>query len=199
MGWIVALVVLFCVAILPIGICGIYNEDGPAVSILIGIFRLKIYPRQKREKKEKSKAVKKTVTKKAGPKPKEEKKKGGSFKDFLPIVNTIFDFLGDFRRKLCVNRLEMKLVMAGDDPCDLAINYGKAWTALGNLMPLLEQAFVIRKRDLEVECDFSSVQTRIAARIDLTITVGRLLTIVVYYGIKILYQFLKIRKGGAKQ
>ena len=96
----------------------------------------------------------------------------------------------------------MKLVMAGDDPCDLATNYGKAWAALGNLIPLLEQVFVIRKRDLEVECDFTADQTRITARLDLTITIGRLLAIVVFYGVKILCQFLKIsktRKGGANQ
>ena len=183
MGWIIALATLCGLAILPIGVCAIYNEDGPIVSILIGIVRLKIFP--KKEKPE---------TKKAGDKSKEEKKRGGSVKDFLPLLNTVLDFLGAFRRKVRVKRLEMKLVMAGDDPCDLAVNYGKAWAALSNLMPLFERAFVIRKRDLEVECDFTADQTRISARLDVTITVGRLLTIAVYYGIKILYQLIIMSK-----
>ena len=194
MGWIIALATLCSLAILPIGVCAIYNEDGPIVSLLIGIVRVKIFPKHKCEKNKKTSKKEKPETKKAGVKSKEEKKRGGSVKDFLPLLNTVLDFLGAFRRKVRVKRLEMKLVMAGDDPCDLAVNYGKAWAALSNLMPLFERAFVIRKRDLEVECDFTADQTRISARLDVTITVGRLLTIAIYYGIKILYQLIIMSK-----
>ena len=108
--------------------------------------------------------------------------------------------LGAFRRKLRVNVLELKLILAGDDPCDLAVNYGKAWAALGNLLPRLERVFVIKKRDLEVECDFTANETLVTARLDLTITLGRLLALGVVYGIRALITFLKIkkkRKGGA--
>ena len=108
--------------------------------------------------------------------------------------------LGAFRRKLRVNVLELKLIMAGNDPCDLAVNYGKAWAALGNLLPRLERVLVIKKRDLEVECDFTSNETLVTARLDLTITLGRLLALGVVYGIRALITFLKIkkkRKGGA--
>ena len=120
--------------------------------------------------------------------------------DFLPLVRTALDFLGAFRRKLRVNRLEMKIIMTGGDPCDLAVNYGRAWAALGNLVPLLERCFVIKKRDLEVECDFVAEETLIYARLDLTITLGRILLLAVRYGIRALREFLKImklRKGGA--
>ena len=97
--------------------------------------------------------------------------------------------------------MELKLILAGDDPCDLAVNYGKAWAALGNLMPQLERVFIIKKRDLEVECDFTADQTLVFARLDLTITLGRLLHLIVVYGIRLLRQYLSIvktRKGGAK-
>lgn len=60
------------------------------------------------------------------------------------MVKVALNFLGDFRRKLRVNRLELKLILAGGDPCDLAVNYGRAWTAVGNLMPQLERLFVIK-------------------------------------------------------
>ena len=111
------------------------------------------------------------------------------------------DFLDAFRRKLRVDHLEMKLVLGGGDPCDMAVNYGKAWAALGNLMPLLNRAFVIKKRDLEVECDFLADTTVITARLDLTITVGWVLSLLVVQGIPALREFLKLmkkRKGGAK-
>lgn len=135
-------------------------------------------------------------------KPREEPKEesGGSWTDFLSLIPIVFDFLGDFRRKLRVNRLELKLIMAADDPCDLAINYGRAWAALGNLLPQLERFLVIQKRDLEVECDFTATQTLVIARLDLTITLSRILAAVFKFAFRALMEFLKImkkRKGGA--
>lgn len=202
MGWLIAAGVLFLLAILPIGISAIYNTYGPLVRLIVGPVKFTVFP-SKREKKEKDRPKTKKEKKEPAPsvKTKSKEKKGGSFKDFLPLVDLILNFLGKFRRKLRVNRLEMKLVMAADDPCDLAVNYGKAWTALGNLMPHLERLFVIKKRNLEVECDFTAEKTLIFARLDLTITIGRILSLGVVDGIRILRQYLKImktRKGGAK-
>ena len=59
---------------------------------------------------------------------------------------------------------------------------------------------MIKKRDLEVECDFTADQTLVIARLDVTITLGRLIALGVVYGIRALITFLKIRKkrkGGA--
>ena len=126
--------------------------------------------------------------------------KGGSWKDFLSLIPVVLDFLGDFRRKLRVNRLEMKLILAADDPCDLAINYGRAWAALGNLWPMLERVFVIKKRDVEVACDFTASKTLVTARMDLTITLGRMLAAVCKFALRALKEYLNImkkRKGGA--
>ena len=202
MGWLIAAGVLFLLAILPVGVSATYNTYGPLVRLIVGPVKVTVFP-SKKEKKEKDKPKTKQEKKEPAPsvKTKSKEKKGGSFKDFLPLVDLILNFLGKFRRKLRVNRLEMKLVMAADDPCDLAVNYGKAWTALGNLMPHLERLFVIKKRNLEVECDFTAEKTLIFARLDLTITIGRILSLGVVDGIRILRQYLKImktRKGGAK-
>ena len=125
---------------------------------------------------------------------------GGSWKDFLSLIPVVLDFLGDFRRKLRVNRLEMRLILGGGDPCDLAINYGKAWAALGNILPHLERFLVIQKRDVEVACDFTASKTLVTARMDLTITLGRLLAAVSRFALRALKEYLNItnkRKGGA--
>ena len=58
---------------------------------------------------------------------------------------------------------------------------------------------MIQKRDLEVECDFTANETLVIARLDLTITLGRLLALGIVYGFRALIEFLKIkkkRKGG---
>ena len=119
----------------------------------------------------------------------------------MPLIQTALEFLGSFRRKLRVDRLIVNLVLAGDDPCDLAMNYGKMSGALGALLPQLERLFVIKKRSVDVQCDFTADTTRITARLDITITLGRLLALAVKYGVKVLRQYfmiLKTRKGGAK-
>lgn len=131
---------------------------------------------------------------------KSRKASGGPITDFLPLVGTVVDFLGNFRRKLRVNHLELKLILAAEDPCDLAVNYGRAWAAVGNLWPRLERWFVIKRRDVEVECDFTASETLIIARLDLTITLGRVLACVFTFAFHALVEFLKImkkRKGGA--
>lgn len=130
------------------------------------------------------------------------KKKGGSILDFLPLVKLGLNFLGEFfGKKLRVNCLELKLTLAGGDPCDLAMNYGRAWEAIGNLWPRLERMMVIQKRDINIQCDFEGDKTLIYTRLDISITLGRLLGIAVRYGWRALVTFLKIRKkrkGGAK-
>lgn len=221
MGWWITLGILFLLAILPLGASVKYDEDGPLVKIIAGPIRIRIFPAKKKDKP--SKAQKKKTDEKKAPEPapkseppmtlpreelpqkKEKNKKGGSVLDFLPLVRLAFDFLGDFRRKLRLNRLELKITLAGEDPCDLAMNYGRAWEALGNLMPKLEKWFVIKKRDLDVQCDFTASETVIYARLDITITLGRIISLVVVYAVRALIKFLKIKKmrkqneGGAEK
>ena len=209
MGWLIALGILVLLAITPVGVHARYNSDGILLRAIVGPVKITLLPRKKKEKKREStektvkpKKVKVPKQKKKPDKPADNQEKGGSVTDFLPLLQLVFDFLGEFRRKLRVNRLELKLVLAGGDPCNLAVNYGKAWAAVGNLMPQLERFFVISKRDVEVECDFTAGQTLIIARLDLTITIGRLLSMAVRYGIRAVREYLKIinkRKGGAVQ
>ena len=196
MGWLIALGVLLLLAVLPLGVRFLYNSDGPLLQLLFGPFRFKVFPSDKeRPKKNKpKKQVKKNKGKKTS------KKKGGRLSDFMPLVRTALDFFGDFRRKLRIRRLELNLVLGGGDPCDLAINYGKTWTAVGNFMPVLERWFVIKKRDVEVECDFTASKTLVTARMDLTITLGRMLAAVCKFALRALKEYLNImkkRKGGA--
>ena len=208
MGWVIFFAVVLLLAILPLGVFVSYDEDGVVVKIVAGPVKITLFPRPKKEKKSEKKSKKKTSASPAEqlPKPPQppkqipEKKKGGSWTDFLPLVQVALDFLGSFRRKLRINQLELKLTMAGDDPCDLAVNYGRAWAAVGNLMPQLERLFVIKKRNIEVACDFTASQTLVKFRSEATITLGRLVSLVVVYGIRVFREFWKIktkRKGGA--
>ena len=201
MGWLIALGILTLLLVLPLGVSAVYDSDGPRVSVLAGPVRIPVYPAKKKDKKPKQKKEKKSAPPKAKPaKTTKTEKKGGSVTDFLPLVEIVLDFMSEFRRKLRVNVLELNLVLAGSDPCDLAINYGKATAALGNLWPRLEELFVIKKRDVKIQCDFEADKTLVKARLDLTITLARVFSVSFRYGIRALKELKKIlnkRKGGA--
>ena len=208
MGWLVTLGILILLAVLPLGIHIRYDEDGVLGKLIAGPIKILLFPKPKKEKgtkKEKPKKEKKKPKKKKAASPTATagapaKKKGGPVTDFLPLVDVALGLLNDLRRKLRVDCLELKVIMAGGDPCDLAVNYGKAWAALGNLQPLLERVLVIRKRDIDIECDFVAPSTLITARVEITITLGRILALVAVNGFKVVKEFLKImkkRKGGA--
>lgn len=215
MGWLITCGILTLLAVLPLGVRIRYDGAGPLVRVILGPVKITVFPRPKKEKKaRKEKEQEKEIEEQVRPEkenlpqppqpPKEKtpqtEKKGGSLKDFLPFVKLGLDFLGDFRRKLRLDDLYLRLILASSDPCDLAVNYGKTWAAVGNLMPALEKWFVIKKRDVEVQCDFTASETRVIARLDITMTLGRLVSLVAVYAVRGLKEFLhfkKIRKGGA--
>ena len=203
MGWLVALLILFLLAILPLGASVLYDEDGPRVRIVAGPVKIQVFPMKKKAKKDKpKKEAKKKPAKAEKPakKPAPKPKSGGSWTAFLPLVRIALDLLTDLRRKLRVNELKLHLTMAGDDPCDLAVNYGRMNASLAALIAQLERCLVIKKRDVHIDCDFAASETVILARLDLTITLGRILSIAAVYGVKGLKTFLNIKKqreGGA--
>ncbi len=195
-GWLIALATVAGVAVLPVGIRLSYNDKGGAAWLSVGPYRKQLYPYKKSRSKNKSTSSKGSVS--------EQKEKtgkdGGKVSDFLPLMNVLLDLLKDFRRRLVVVYLQMNLVLADKDPADLAVHYGSAWAALGNLLPLLENSFRIKKRDLQVQCDFCASETRIYAFAHIKITLGQLLMFVFRYGIRGVFQYIKIinnRKGGA--
>lgn len=202
MGWLIALAVVMGIGWIPLGAQIHYDEDGFLVRVIASFLRFTVFPMPGKKKPKEKKP--KASPQKASGQPKQSQpaaeKKGGKLSDFLPLAKVALDLLNDFRRKLRVDDLRLKLILAGDDPCDVAIGYGRAWEAVGNLMPLLERVFVIGKRDVEVECDFESTQTRVIFHMDITVTIGRMLSLAAVYGIRLLIEFIKLqkkRKGGA--
>lgn len=188
-GLCIAFAVIVLLAFLPIGVRLSYDEAGVFVWLKVGFVRLRLYPQDKTEKSPEDSKKNSDNTKKG-----EKKAKGGSLTDFLPIGRIVLDFLSDFRRRLWVQNLQFKLIMAGDDPCDLAVHYGEAWAAVGSLFPLLEQYVKIKKRNVEVLCDFTAAQTRVIAKADIRITLGRFLTIALRHGARGFKEYQKLSK-----
>lgn len=210
MGWLITAAVLILIGFVRLAFYVRYDADGPLVQLLLGPLKWTLVPGKKKDnkKEKKKKDQKKADASKEdklptdpppAAKPK-KKKSGGSLADFLPLVKVVLDFLGEFFNRIRFQKLYFKLILAGDDPCDLAVNYGRAWAALGNLGPVLDNALHIKKRDLQIECDFEAEQTLVDAEANITITLGRTLHLLLRYGYRALKEYLNLknkRKGGA--
>lgn len=194
MTWLIVAAVLILICLIPLGVRAVYSAEGFRLWLLIGPVKIFLLPKKKTEEKPAKKQKKSPNNTGKQEKKQEETKETGSLRDFLPLLDVAKRLLGSFFRKIRIRRLEVKLVLAGDDPCDLAVNYGRTWAATGGIIPILEELFVIKKRDVQIGCDFTAEETKIYAAADITILIGRLLGRIGVYGYQALREFLKIRK-----
>ena len=183
-----ALLVLGCIllffvllACIPVGAELRYAEELTVCVTVCGI-RFRIFP-AKKEKKSKQKKKPKKPKPQGGEKPKQKK----SLTAYLPLA---LDFLDGFRRKLLIRRLTLHAVFGGSDPADAALNYGRAWAVIGNLMPRLRRAFRIRKEQVDAVYDPDIPRLQIQCVLSLSLTVGQALAL----AFRALRQFLQIRR-----
>ncbi len=196
-GWMIALGVLTLLWVLPLGVSAVYDRKGGRVWVLIGPVKIPILPQSSRKKEATQSTPSSQHGSKPSPKPESQQThSGGSIAQFRPWLDLGGELLGDLRRKLRVNRMELELTMAGDDPCDLAVNYGRANAALAVLVEQLEGWFIIRRKRIQVDCDFAGEETVIYARLDLTLSLGRLIGLAVRYGIRGLNIYQSMEKKG---
>ena len=173
------------VIILPVGVRVRYQEDTLKMWYTIGPIRLLRYPDDdtSRKKRKKSKISVRTVLNEPI---KANRRYDNVIGDFWAELKTTLELFWFLRPKLRIQRLELKLHLAGDDPAAVALQYGGAWAAIGGLLPLLEEAFILKKRQLDVDCNFNGGATTLDAKLDITIGLGRLVWCLVRYSMDVL-------------
>ena len=153
--------------------------DARVMGINIGIIPQKERKKPKKEKKPREKKPKKE--KKPAAEEPAEKKKGlpmGLTKEQIPeLLKLAFSTLDRFRRKFTVNYLMVHFVAACEDPYDTAMLYGYANAAAGIVEGLSGRGWDIRRRDIQVGVDFESTECRADAEVTVTISLGRILAV----------------------
>lgn len=183
--------VLVLIGCIPVGVDARYGAAGVFLAAKLGPVRLQLLP-QKPKKKKKKPAKQPPAVKPAEKKPAEKKQNpllSGGVDGLMQLLTLALDTLGDLRRKLRVNALMLHVtVPGGDDPAKAAMNYGRAWAAIGALTPAVERLFVIKKRDIQPELNYNETQMKVDAHLVTTITIGRSLALALRAGVG----FLKI-------
>lgn len=189
MGWLIIpgiLLALLCmigvVLLLPVGIRVRFDDNELKLWYVIGPFRLLRYPdtEKARLKRKDSKLTVRTVLNEPI---KANRKYDNVLGDFWAELKTTLELFWALCPKLKIKRLVLKLHLGGEDPCATALQYGGAWAAVGALVPILEEAFILKKRDLDVDCRFDGGNTTLDAKLDIRIGLGRLLYILVRYSL----------------
>lgn len=188
MGWWIALWIVLALGgivtlliFLPVGIRVRYHNDQLKMWYTLGPVRLLRYPETEKEKLKRmdSKITVRSVLKEPIA---ANRRYDNLLGDFVAELKTVLELFWALRPKLRLKRLVMNLVLAGDDPCVVAMEYGGAWAAIGAVYPVLDGAFTIKKQDISVDCDFSAgSKTRLEVKLDITIGLGRLITRLVRY------------------
>ena len=95
--------------------------------------------------------------------------------------------------------LDLELVLAAGDPAAAALVFGGANAALGMILPLLEQNFTIRRRDIRTAVDFDRKTPAVTLRAALTLTIGQGVAFAFYLAWKALPVLLKYRGGDGQR
>jgi hypothetical protein len=184
---ILAVIVLVC--ILRVGITVVYNEDGFALDAYFGPVRFQLFPSDKEKTKSGKKQKEKTqdTAVKAGVKA----GKLESLKNQLPSIKKA---LSRLKRKLRIRELTIYYMAAGTDAAAAAMSFGAASVGYGIILPLLENNFKIKKRDLRASVSFEVTEPYIYVKAILSLALWE----VFYVGFGLVLNIIKSERMKAK-
>lgn len=170
------------------------EEPGPFfLTLVIGPLRLRLFPAAKKAAKKPQKEEK--PKKEKPPKPKKPKPEGqpGTLTRLMSLLPTVIEAVRTLRRRIRIDDFDLTLIWGGSDPASIAIGYGQANAAVGMVWPLIEHNFVVKRRELHIDMEYGRTEPMVEATAAFTITVGQIVSLAVWYGLKLL--MLWVRSG----
>jgi len=219
----VVLLVLFLIGQIRVGGGAEFNALGFFAWVRVGALNVRVFPLKKKDKKKKKKKTPKNKGKKpknktgsppgpageapegpaagspsapAAEEPKEPalEKLGGVLDYALALLPIGLDAAAQFGKKLQIDRLRLELTVGADDPADAAIRYGQGVAALGMLWGPLTQAFSVKDGEARALVDFGADRITVYGSAALSLKIGQIVRLGLYFGWKALWAFLGVRK-----
>ena len=196
--WILLCIVIVLVLVgqIRVGCKAEYDQEGVQVFVRVAAIHIRVFP-LKKDKEKKPKKAKKPKKKKEK-KPREpvpmKEKIGGALGYVETLLPVVIKAVGYFFKKLQIDTLRLRLVAGSPDPADAAKVYGTASAALGALWHPLTQAFDVKDGHARVDLDFESERMTVWAAASLSIKIGQIIWLAIYFGIWALVRFLRERK-----
>lgn len=201
-GWIIlaaVLLFLFLISLLRLGGQVKYDLTGFSVVILIGPIRVRLLPgkQKEREKQQSTRRNRKKAHRSEAAAGHTEKH--GVIGRVMKVLPLIAEAAGALKRKIRIDRLDLTVVWASDDPASAALGYGKANAILGMIWPLLDHNFNVKKCNFQVDVDYEKTAPELSVDAAITATIGQLVLFAICYGTKILIKLHRSAKSSANQ
>lgn len=179
---ILAIIILICILIgmIRLGVSFDFVDEKLRLSLILAGLHVQVIPSKKPKKEKKPKEPKpekpvKEEKPKKEKKPKQKKKKASllhiTFDDVIAILKKVIKGLGKVTGGFQCSRFLMHLTVAGKDPYDTAVAFGRVNAALNILAPMCDERFRCRDVDVWTDMDFQERFPRLDLGADITIRI----------------------------
>lgn len=151
----IVLLVLLALLLIPARVRFSYDRGEIGLWIQYGPWKLTLYPREQAEKPREEKREPKKSRKKASP-PKAPVSREQIFYAIEKLPPILGRALRRTRRRIRLRPLKIHLLIAGLDPADTALLYGKLEAALGAGLPALHRMVRVSEQDIQLFPDFTA-------------------------------------------
>ena len=177
-----------------LGVGAEYRAEGLRVWLRAAAWQIPVYPLKKKSKPAKpAHPPKEKEPKDSGPEPSFREQVGGALDYAQALLPILLEAAGQFRRKIRVDKLRLKVTVGADDPADAAMRYGQANGALGVLWGTLNETFDLRDGKAVAQVDFDAREITVYALASLSLKVGQMVWLGLYFGCRALRTFLRVR------
>jgi len=164
-----------------VGLVAEYSGGGLRVWLKIGFVKIPLYP-PKKDRAEKGGAGRAGD----GPAGAGEGGDAGKLKKNLPIIREV---LGKLKGKLSIDRLIVRYLSACEDPAEAALAFGAASAGAGLLLPIIENNFRVRRKDIRTGVSFTEKKSSLYLFAQATLAVYHL------YGALALLKVFMVKKN----
>lgn len=192
------LLLLVVVLLTPVRVRWAYDRGALSLWVRFGPVKLQLFPRKEKPEQppkageEKKKKRKKKEKKEKPPGPKINREQiFYSIETLPPILGRALRRTG---RRLRVGPLKVHLLVAGGDPADTALLYGRLEAALGAGLPALHRLVHVRDQDIRLFLDFQEERMDCIADVGISLRPWDLVSVGLRAGGSLLKWYLRFRK-----
>ena len=190
------LLVLLLLGQVRVGCVLSYRREGLFLWLRAGVVRIRVLPWKGKKKEKPARKHRKG----AGlPEEKPAPMRGGGLEYAKRLLPIALEAAGQFQKKLRIDILELELTIGGQDPADAAMAYGWANGALGALWPPLVEGFHVADGRARVRLDLEAPAVSLWGRASLSLKLGQICRLAVYFGIKALRAVMAARGAQKEQ
>jgi hypothetical protein len=181
--WIILVVVFLLVACLFFNIViQLRIENEVFVFIRYIFLKYRIYPKSVKELPKDERPPKKPTAQKKKEKVKVKYKE--TFETLFDIINSSKEWLKKLFRKIAIDNLLIEITIGGDDPAEIACEYGKTNAYVYSIMGVLQNILNIKGHKIDIKFDYDKKETTFKVFCDFKIRLITLAIIIIAITLK---------------